>query len=76
MNTPGTPKRGTPLTATEIAVMDLVVSGEQPKRIADHVHLSCATVRSYLYRVRSKLGAKTTPQAAAIYAVHKAAEQK
>lgn len=68
MTTPPKPKPGSPLTAKEIAVMDLLIEGTRPKRIGDHVFLAQSSVNSYLYRIRAKLGAKTTVQAAVLYA--------
>jgi LuxR family maltose regulon positive regulatory protein len=46
------------LTLKEGKIMDLVAKGLQNKEIADQLHLSESTIKTYLYRIYQKLGVK------------------
>jgi len=46
------------LTLKESEIMDLVAKGLQNKEIADQLHLSESTIKTYLYRIYQKLGVK------------------
>ena len=46
------------LTPKESEIMDLVAKGLQNKEIADQLHLSESTIKTYLYRIYQKLGVK------------------
>jgi two-component system, NarL family, response regulator DesR len=50
---------GSPLTPRELAVLDLAAGGATPSEIAQRLFLTRGTVRNYLSRIISKLGART-----------------
>lgn len=62
------PAAGKRLTPTEISIMLRVVQdGETLLEIAAALGRSTSTIATHLYRVRCKLGAKTTEQAAVFF---------
>lgn len=63
------PSFGKPLTDQQIKAMRLLCAGYLEKNIADKLCISRFGVASMMRRVKDKLGAKTNPQAAAIFAL-------
>ncbi len=62
-------KRGEPLpcsslTTRELEVLRLLVLGKTNRQIAQEIHLSLSTVKTYLQRITSKLGVSDRTQAA------------
>lgn len=62
------PQLGKPLTPTETDVMLRVVeNGETIMEISRAICKSPSTIATHLYRIKAKLGAKTTEQAAVFF---------
>ena len=58
---------GKPLSDREKQVMDLLCSGESITSTSKLLSLSTNTVSTYLIRIKLKLGAKSTINAAVVY---------
>jgi len=58
MNIPHPAPKEEALTLKESKIMDLVAEGMLNKEIADQLHLSESTIKTYLYRIYQKLGVK------------------
>lgn len=63
------------LSKGEAAVLELLVAGNPPKKIAAMQGVEPQTVRTCMFRAKAKLGAKTTFQAVAMFAVQKVREE-
>lgn len=59
--------RGQPLSPREQEVFDRILDGMTPIEICAELCLASQTVLTHLTHIRWKLGAKTTPQAVAIW---------
>ena len=69
------PARGRPLTAKEAEVFDLLLAGHSQKGIARIVGCAQETIKTHVFRVRHKLGAKNNEQAAALFTLQKVKEE-
>lgn len=61
MTTVPLPHVGTPLTAREVEVLQLIAAGESNARIGVKLGISEHTVRRHVTRIGCKLGAPTRP---------------
>ncbi len=59
------------LSAREVEVLDLLAQGFVAKEVADRLHLSFDTVRTYIRRIYSKLHARSRGEAVAKYLKNK-----
>lgn len=57
------------LTYAEEFVLEKLAGGDRPKQIACQREVSLTAISKITHRAREKLGAKTTYQAVAMYAV-------
>ena len=58
----------TSLTTYETRIMDDIVAGMTQREIAEKQNRAHQTIESHISHVKDKLGARTTAQAAVIYA--------
>lgn len=69
------PAVGKPLTERETEIFELVLGGHSFKGVARIVGCAQETVKTHVFRVRHKLGAKNNEQAAAIFTLQKVKEE-
>lgn len=63
------------LSRGEAEVLAMLIAGNPPKKIASLRGVDPQTVRTSMFRAKAKLGARTTFQACAMYAVLKVKEE-
>jgi DNA-binding NarL/FixJ family response regulator len=56
------------LSPTELKVIKLLSSGDMPHQIATKMHRSGNTISTHLTRIKKKIGARSTIQAAVMWA--------
>ena len=64
-----------PLSPKQLALMEMLIGGKVTKQAADVLGMDMHTANTHLLRVKRKLGAKTSYQAMAMFAVRKVKEE-